>query len=53
LLTIKGNGELRKKNITDIISTQTIARKIYGSHQSQSSSILTKQYLENENISEL
>ena len=52
MLTVKGNGEL-KKNLTDVISKQTIARKIYQSHLSQSSSVLNKQYLENENISEL
>jgi hypothetical protein len=54
ILTIKGNSDLKKKNVTTIISTQTAARKIYQqsmSHQSKSgnsdvdNSILSEDYL--------
>jgi hypothetical protein len=60
ILTIKGNGELRKKNASDIISIQTAARKIYDTHSialdksSQiSKSILSEAYISNENLNEM
>lgn len=48
LLTINGNADLKAKKATDIISSQTVARKIYEktiSHEATQRSILNSEYM--------
>lgn len=57
LLTIKGNGELRKKNQSAVIAKQTVARKIYEVQKHAADqgeeSVLDEEYMKEENLNEL